>query len=58
VDGRLLGSFNQARREMEFGAQLFFAARHCAVVELVIVSAEMQDSVEHQNLDFLGWGVP
>ena len=47
-------SLNQAQRKVEFRAQLFFAPRHPSIVALVIVAAQMQDAVQHQNFNFLG----
>ncbi len=39
--------FNQAQRQVEFRAQLFFAPSHLSIVALVIVAAQMQDAVQH-----------
>ena len=39
---------------MEFRAQLFFAASHLSIVALMIVTAQMQDAMQHKNLNFLG----
>jgi hypothetical protein len=47
-------SLDEAERKVEFRAQLFFAPGHPSIVALVIVAAQMQDAVQHSNLDFLG----
>ena len=52
------GSFDQAQRKVEFRTQLFFAPCHPSIVALVIVAAQMQDAVQHENLNFLGGRVP
>jgi len=39
---------------VEFRAQLFFAPSHLSIVALVIVAPQMQDAVQHENLNFLG----
>ncbi len=37
---------------MKFCAQLFFASGHLSSVALVIEAAQMQDAVQHKNLNF------
>ena len=49
-----LSSLDQPQRQAQIRAQLFFAPRHLSIVALVIVAAQMQNAVQHQNLDFLG----
>jgi hypothetical protein len=40
-------SLNQSVGKVEFCAQLFFELRHLPIVALVIVTAQMQDAVQH-----------
>ena len=52
------GSLNQSDWKTQFAAQSFFPPRHLSVVVFVIVTAQVQDAVQNQNLDFFGSGVP
>lgn len=42
---------------MEFHAQLSFAPVHSTLVALVIITPQMENPVQGENFDFLGWRV-
>jgi hypothetical protein len=52
-----LDSLNQASRQPERPAQCGFLARHFTIIALVVKARQMKDSVQRQNLDFLGGGM-
>jgi hypothetical protein len=53
-----LDSFDQSNRQSECPAQLRFLARHLTIIALVIKPRQMENSMKHENLDFLGNRMP
>src|SRR5271165_734637 len=51
------GSLNQGLRHPKRQSQFGFFARHCTIIALVVKARQMENSVERQNLDFLGNGM-
>jgi hypothetical protein len=54
----LCGAFDEAEGEIESGAEEALAAGHLAGVGLMVVSGEVEQAVEDEDLDFGGEGVP
>ncbi len=52
-----LGSFDQGSRQTERPAQYRLFARHFTIIALMVKACQMKDSVQRQDLDFLGHGV-
>ena len=45
--------FDQGNRQPERPAQIGFFPRHLTIIALMVKARQMQDSVQHQDLDFL-----
>jgi hypothetical protein len=49
--------FDQCNRQPECPAQIGFFPRHLSIIALMIKARQMQDSVQHQDLDLLHSGM-
>jgi hypothetical protein len=54
---RVRGALDEALGKAETGAEEALAASHFAVVGLVVVTGEVEEAVEDEDLDFSGEGM-
>jgi hypothetical protein len=48
-----MGPFDQGNRQPERPAQVRLFPRHFTIITLVVKARQMQDSMQHEDLDFL-----
>jgi len=57
VLARPLDTLNQRSRQAKLAAQCGFLTRHCTIIALMVETRQMENSMQCQNLDFVGGGM-